>query len=104
MVPQNELIEVLKMQSILNGSICLLIALVCACGAFAAYTVIRNGLKLKEPTDADTRRWLVSLGAALGVASLAGFFVFFWLGLTKVVNPGMSAIDYIVRTAQGKLF
>jgi hypothetical protein len=101
MITQAEIIEVLKMQSILNGSICLLIALIGLAGLLGAYTIIRNGLQVD---DADSKRWMTSLGITLGIISLVGFCVFFWMGLTRVANPGMAAIDFIVRTAQGKLF
>lgn len=101
MISQTEIIEVLKMQSILNGSICLLVALAFSCGIFGAYTLVRHGLKAD---DADTKRWVVGIGVFLGALSIAGFFVFSWLGITKVANPGMSAIDYIVKSTKGSLF
>jgi predicted benzoate:H+ symporter BenE len=101
MITQAEIIEVLKMQSILNGTICLLIAVIGACGTYGAYFVIKNGLK---STDADTKRWMATSGAILGVISLSLFCVFLWQGLTRVANPGMQAVEYLVRNAQGKLF
>ena len=100
MISQVEVIEILKMQSILNGAICLLIALFGACGSYGAFFVIRTGLKNE---DADTKRWMTTAGVLLGIASLSLFCVFFWMGLTRVANPGMAAVDYLVRTAQGKL-
>jgi len=101
MISQAEIIEVLKMQSILNGAICLLIALIGACGSYGAFFVIKAGLK---NTDVDTKRWMTTSGVLLGAMSLSVFCVFFWLGLTRVANPGMQAVEYLVRNAQGKLF
>jgi predicted benzoate:H+ symporter BenE len=100
MISQTEVIEVLKMQSILNGVICLLIALIGASGTYGSYFVIKTGLK---NADADTKRWMTTSGVILGVVSIAIFCVFLWLGLTHVVNPGMQAIEYLVRNQQGKL-
>ena len=100
MISQTEVIEVLKMQSILNGAICLLITLIGASGAYGSFFVIKAGLK---NADADTKRWMVTSGVILGVISIAIFCVFLWMGLTRVANPGMQAIEYLVRNQQGKL-
>lgn len=100
MISQAEVIEVLKMQSILNGAICMLVALIGAAGSYGSYFVIKSGLK---NVDADTKRWMVTSGAILGVISISIFCVFFWLGLTRVANPGMQAIEYLLKNQQGKL-
>jgi hypothetical protein len=47
---------------------------------------------------------MATSGAILGVISLSLFCVFLWQGLTRVANPGMQAVEYLVRNAQGKLF
>lgn len=101
MITQAEIIEVLKMQSILNGVICLMIALLGACGTYGAFFVIKAGLK---NTEIETKKWMVTSGVILGVASLSLFCVFFWMGLTRVANTGMSAVEYLVRNAKGTLF
>jgi hypothetical protein len=101
MITQTEIIEVLKMQSILNGVICLLVALIGASGLYGSSLVIRSGLK---STDNDTKRWLVTSGVLLSAVALGLFCVFLWMGLTRVANPGMAAIDYVIRNAQGKIF
>ncbi len=71
-----------------------MIAVFAALGVAGGIYITLRGVK---ETPASIRSWLTSVGVISCFVFLILFCVFFWLGLTGVVNPDMSVVDYVVR-------
>ena len=92
-----QIYETLRWASILNGITCFLIAALAGIFFGGGTFLIKSGIKETMP---NTRKWMTTFGISLSLVSLVIFCIFFWLGLTRVANPDMHAIDYLFRHSQ----
>lgn len=93
-------ITVLENQSIINGVILLVVAIVFLIGAGTGVYLIRDYLKAKETAD----KWVLHVGLIL--LSVCGilFFLFLWLAIPRLINPSYYALEQLKGLHRFKKF
>jgi hypothetical protein len=94
-------LPILSRQALINGAICLTVAVLFIAVIVLGSTIIRMFLKSEHKVE---DRWLAIIGTSLVIFGTLGFILFLWFGLPRVLNPTFYALDYyldVVKFSKG---